>query len=188
MTNNNTYSLADEHWWGFAALPDGVDYPENGEDNPLTLICQFHHGDGMVSVLADLDYFFGDYDAPNGGMGSWPESFYKVIYSPDRSHLNEHAIRYSDGSSAVPEAEPMDAPLKRGEVSHIWGEPSYFTDEVAQDYPGYRVCSSSTKAMCISCVFTIAAPSSSSFRKRILPTIDSTESFARCIRIDSVYS
>ena len=24
-------------------------------------------------------------------------------------------------------------------MSHIWGEPSYFTDEVAQDYPGYRV-------------------------------------------------
>ena len=139
MSNASTHSLADEHWWGFAALPDGVDYPENGEDNPLTLICQFHHGDGMVSVWADLDYFFGDYDAPNGGMGSWHESFYKVIYSPDRSHLNEHAIRYADGSSAVPEAEPMDAPLKRGEVSHIWGEPSYFTDEVAQDYPGYRV-------------------------------------------------
>ena len=134
MSHSSTQSLADEHWWGFAALPDGVDYPENGEDNPLTLICQFHHGDGMVSVLADLDYFFGDYDAPNGGMGSWHESFYKVIYSPDRSHLNEHAIRYADGSSAVPEAEPMDAPLKRGEVSHIWGEPSYFTDEVAQDY------------------------------------------------------
>ena len=27
----------DSHWWGFAALPDELDYPFNGEDNPLTL-------------------------------------------------------------------------------------------------------------------------------------------------------
>ena len=39
----------------------------------------------------------------------------------------------------MPPAEPLDAPRQRSEVSHVWGEAEYFTDEVAQDYPGYRV-------------------------------------------------
>ncbi|MEE0903005.1 MAG: DUF1963 domain-containing protein [Prevotellamassilia sp.] len=127
------------HWWGYAALPDGVDYPMNGDDNPLTLICQFHHGDGMLSLFADLDYYLGDYDAPAGPMGRWPANFYRVIWSPSRQGLHEHKICYPDGTSAVPPAEPLDAPRQRSEVSHVWGEAEYFTDEVAQDYPGYRV-------------------------------------------------
>ena len=95
--------MTNSHWWGFAAMPEDMEYPSNGEDNPLTLICQFHLGNGMVYVLADLDYFFGDYDAEGGHLGEWSNDFFKVLYSPTRENLREHEIRYADGSSAVPE-------------------------------------------------------------------------------------
>lgn len=126
------------HWWGFAQLPDGVDYPTNGEDNPLTLVCQFEHGNGLLSVFADLDYFLGDVEAESGHMGEWDARFYKVLYT-GKDSLHEHEIRYADGSAAVPLAEPLDAPSQRGEASHILGEPECFTDEVMQDWPGYKL-------------------------------------------------
>lgn len=126
-----------EHWWGSAALPEDAMYPENGEGNPLTLICQFHYGEGLISVMADVDYFLGDMDAESGGIGPWPERMYKVIYSPSRTGLQLHTIAAEDGAMAVPEAEPLDAPASRGESSHIWGEPICFSDEVRADYPGY---------------------------------------------------
>lgn len=125
------------HWWGFAQLPEGVDYPSS-EDNPLTLVCQFEYEDGLVSVFADLDYFFGDTKADSGHMGEWEKRFFKVLYT-GKEHLYEHEIRYADGSSAVPQSEPLDAPSKRGEASHIWGGAECFTDEVMQDWPEYKV-------------------------------------------------
>lgn len=123
-----------EYWWGFAALPDGAAYPCRGEDNPLTPVCQFGYGEGMVSVFADLDYFFGDTEADGGHLGEWSSDFFRVLYADDLSHLHEHEIRYADGTSAVPEPREMtDYP------SLVLSRPTCWQDELAQDYPGYEV-------------------------------------------------
>ena len=134
MSTVNSQLSTISHWWGFAAMPESMVYPSNGEDNPLTLVCQFHLGTGMVYVLADLDYFFGDIDAESGHLGEWEPSFYKVLYSPTRENLHEHEIHYEDGTSAVPEPKPID----EGE-SLVLSKPTTWTDELAQDYPGYKV-------------------------------------------------
>ena len=123
-----------EHWWGFAQLPEGMDYPSNGEDNPMTLVCQFALGEGAVWVFADLDYFFGDIEAEGGHLGEWPKAFYKVLYSPTRDRLHEHEIRYSDGTSAVPEPREL-----ADYDSRVLSKPTIWTDELEQDYPGYQV-------------------------------------------------
>ena len=123
-----------EHWWGFATMPKNMTYPSNGEDNPMTLICQFKLGEGLVYVFADLDYFFGDIDVEGGNLGEWPHKFYKVLYSPTRNNLHEHAISYSDGTSAVPEAREIAS-----YDSRVLSKPMTWTDELAQEYPGYEV-------------------------------------------------
>ena len=33
-----------EHWWGFAAMPQGMEYPSNGQENPLTLVTRLRSG------------------------------------------------------------------------------------------------------------------------------------------------
>jgi len=139
MTLMHEIHPEDSHWWGFAALPDELDYPFNGEDNPLTLICQFHHGEGMIYVFADLDYFLGDYDADGGHIGEWDERFFKVLYSPTRENLHIHEIVDSDGESAVPAAEPLNAPSQRGEESGVLQHASCWTEEIEQEFPGYQV-------------------------------------------------
>lgn len=126
--------LATEHWWGFAAMPNTMEYPLRGQDNPLTLICQFRCGNGMVYVLADLDYFFGDMQADGGHLGEWDKEWFRVLYTEDLSALHEHEIRYADGSSAVPEAR-----VPEGYDSRFLSKPTAWTDELAQDYPGYEV-------------------------------------------------
>ena len=123
-----------EYWWGFAALPDGAAYPCRGEDNPLTPVCQFGYGEGMVSVFADLDYFFGDTEADGGHLGEWDRAFFRVLYTDDLSHLHEHEIRYPDGTSAVPEPRKLTA-----YPSLVLSKPTCWQDELAQDYPGYEV-------------------------------------------------
>lgn len=120
-------------------MPEGMEQPYNGDENPLTLVCQFCLGEGIVYVFADLDYFFGDTDADDGHLGEWEQRFYRVLYSPTREDLHEHAIRYADGTSAVPEAQAPDAPAMRGEESYILHTPTVWQDELAQDYPGYDV-------------------------------------------------
>ena len=123
-----------EHWWGFAQMPQGMGYPSNGKDNPMTLICQFALGEGLVYVLADLDYFFGDIDVEGGNLGEWSKRFYKVLYSPSRDNLHEHKIRFADGSSAVPEPRELE-----NYDSKVLSNPTTWTDELAQDYPGDQV-------------------------------------------------
>ena len=139
MTPMHEIRPEDSHWWGFAAMPEEMEYPFNGEDNPLTLVCQFHHGDGMIYVFADLDYFLGDYDVDGGHIGEWDKRFFKVLYSPTRENLHEHEIVGADGESAVPAAEPLDAPAQRGEESGVLQRPSCWTDEIEQEFPGYQV-------------------------------------------------
>lgn len=132
-------SLSDEHWWGFAAMPDGIAYPYRGEDNPMTLIAQLHLGEGLLYVFADLDYWFGIAEAESGPIGEWPATFFSVRYAPTRNDLHEHEIRHENGTSAVPAAEPLAAPTSRGEESYVLHAPTLWQDELAQDYPGYQV-------------------------------------------------
>ena len=124
--------LSAPHRWGFAALPEGVEYPYNGDDNPMTLIGQYHLGEGMLYLFADLDYFFGDLDAESGALGEWDSSFFRVIYSPARENLHLHRVLDEEDEPALPAAAPV------GEQDIL--PKSYdFSDEISQDYPGYRV-------------------------------------------------
>ena len=125
-------NFSDTHWWGFAAMPLGMEPPYHGEDNPMTLVCQFVLGEGIVYVFADLDYWFGDLDAPSGPIGEWSRDFFRVLYSPSRENLHIHEIRYADGTSAVPDSRIV----KSEEIRVKSGE---WRDEIAQDYPGYEV-------------------------------------------------
>lgn len=139
--NPSTYKIAPDapHWWGFAAMPEEMEYPFNGAENPMTLICQFHLGEGMVYVLADLEYFFGDFDADGGHIGEWDKHLYKVLYAPTRENLHEHEILYASGKPAVPDPEPLDAPQQRQECSAVLHKAQNFRDEVEQEYPDYQV-------------------------------------------------
>ena len=123
-----------EHWWGFAAMPQGMEYPSNGQENPLTLVCQFAYANGLVYVFADLDYFFGDIDVDGGHIGEWTSNLYQVLYSPSCDNLHEHEIRYEDGTSAVPEPRKLT-----GYPSLVLSKPTCWQDELAQDYPDYQV-------------------------------------------------
>lgn len=126
--------LARGHWWGFAAMPEEMEYPLTPEGDPMTLVCQFHAGEGMVYIFANLDYFFGDLEAEGGHIGAWDASLYKVVYAPQRTNLHEHEVCYESGEPAVPEPIYTDLPE--------WDKPQpprCFTDEVAQDWPGYEV-------------------------------------------------
>ncbi len=125
---------SDNHWWGFAAMPLGMEPPCHGEDNPMTLVCQFALGEGMVYVFADLDYWFGDLDAQSGPIGEWSRDFFRVLYAPTREDLHVHEIRYPDGTSTVPDERPMnELTNERMKGNGEW------RDELAQDYPGYEV-------------------------------------------------
>lgn len=128
---------SDNHWWGFAAMPLGMEPPCHGEENPMTLVCQFALGEGMVYVFADLDYWFGDLDAPSGPIGEWSREFFRVLYAPSRENLQLHEIRYPDGSSAVPEERPMNGEGMNGLMGE--GVNGEWRDELEQDYPGYEV-------------------------------------------------
>jgi len=128
-----------EHWWGFATLPEGLEQPYRGEDNPMTLVCQFALGEGAVWVFADMDYWFGDIEAESGRLGEWDRDFYRVLYAPKRENLHLHEIRYEDGRCAVSEAIPMSSKQSEAGGSHVLGPATAWTDEIEQDYPGYEV-------------------------------------------------
>lgn len=110
-------------------MPEGMSPPYHGQDNPMTLVCQFALGEGVVYVFADLDYWFGDLDAESGPIGAWSSDLYKVLFSSTRERLHVHEIRYPDGSSAAPDERPHNGERGNGE----------WRDEIAQEYPGYEV-------------------------------------------------
>ncbi len=105
--------MGQSHWWGFPDLPLGMDYP-----GQLTFIAQIRldeiaHLDpqgwlphrGMLWFFAELDYFFGDLDAPCGGTGQWEEGLFKVLYQEDIAELHTHQLYWEDGSEAALPAE-----------------------------------------------------------------------------------
>ena len=108
------------HWWGFPDLPLGIEWPSRNDGELLTFICQIrledvaqldtdnqlpHHG--MLWFFADLEYFFGDVDAPCAGIGEWAEGTFKVIYSKDCMELCTHEYYFENGDSAVLPSEMM---------------------------------------------------------------------------------
>ena len=128
-------TLDEAHWWGYAALPEQAEYPLTTDKDPMTLICQFHLGEGMVYVFANLDYFFGDIDADGGHIGEWSEDLYKVLYSPTREHLQEHEVVDANDEPAV----PAPIALEENKESTVLTPATCWRDELEQDYPGYQV-------------------------------------------------
>ncbi len=161
------------HWWGFAALPENLTYPENGLDNPMTLVCQFAHADGLVYVFADLDYFFGDIDSDGGHIGEWTSNLYQVLYSPSCDNLHEHQIRYPDGTSAVPEARPLD-----GYDSRVLSKPPHGQTNSRRTIPTTKYLSNLRKTMTSTSASTTAARSSSSSAPKTSKPSGSTASGA----------
>ena len=139
ITTTDTMNTFQSHWWGFAALPEGLEMPYRGEENPMTLIAQFELGEGAVWVFADLDYWFGDLDAESGPIGEWDASFFKVLYAPTRENVHLHEVRYADGTSAVPAEVKANGEWLEANGSHVLGRATTWVDEIEQDYPGYDV-------------------------------------------------
>lgn len=147
------------HMWGFADLPEGVDYPcydhlgpdAEGYEDTLTFICQIRLEEvapydsegllpksGMLYFFAALDYFLGDMEADCEGLGAWSEGSYRVIYAPDCEHLHTHAIYYDDGTPAAlpPEAITLSSVEERAEGLKLLGKAFYDEgDEPTDEQP-----------------------------------------------------
>lgn len=151
--------IGKSHWWGFPDLPENVDFPalpaqdnetsDEGEDL-LTFICQINLNDiapydtenllphqGMLYFFASLDYFLGDIEASNEGIGFWQEDSYKIIYSPQTDNLHTHKIVWADGTDAClpPELISFETTGEREHNHKLLGRP--FFDEVCEEAPEY---------------------------------------------------
>ena len=156
-------------WWGQPDMPDDLEYPmipyEDGDDDPMTFVCQIRCADladldtedllpheGMLYFFADIDDYVGelrdkrgdvddddDYDNYGGdyftGMGEWGPGAFKVLYSPHEEDLHTHRVFGPDG-------EPYCLPAER--VTFEVCEPNElstrllgepFEIEVAQEFP-----------------------------------------------------
>lgn len=143
------------HWWGFADLPENVDYPcytpadEDGYEDTLTFICQIRCEDiaqfdtedrlphsGMLYFFAELDYFLGDYEAEGESLGPWSMNAVRVIYSPDTDNLVTHEIYWDEETPACLPAESIEfSQCSDKESGHkLLGKP-YF-DDVEDEYNG----------------------------------------------------
>ncbi len=153
-------------WWGFADMPDDMDYPvipyEDGDDDPLTLVCQIRCSDlaevdpegllpheGMLYFFADIDKYVGDLrgeedeedeDYPfHNNMGEWSPEVFRVLYSPTEKDLHSHRILNDDGSSYALPAEKITFTTREDRFDdidfHLLGHPC--SDELEYWYPGY---------------------------------------------------
>ena len=123
-THNNLVNQS--HCWGFPDLPEGTHFPcrgekdEQGTEDLLTFICQIRMEDlrqhdpqhllpaeGMLYFFADLDYFLGQTDAEDEGLGFWDKTSFKVIYSTTLTALHTHEVRWADGTPATLPAEAL---------------------------------------------------------------------------------
>lgn len=149
---------SESHWWGFPDLPEGVDFPvipdqaddiDNQGEDLLTFICQIKLEDiapydhenllphqGMLYFFAALDYSLGNMEANSNPIGFWPESSYKIIYTPDITKLHTHKVVWEDGTNACLPAESMCFEnVEDSECNHkLLGVP--FFDEVREENPG----------------------------------------------------
>lgn len=143
------------HWWGFADLPKGVEYPalieEDGFEDPMTFICQIRLEEiaqhdpegllphkGMLWFFASLDYFLGNIDAECEGIGEWDKRNFRVLYSEDElEDFVTHPIYYEDGEPAALPAEELEFQRVKGEQGpgeQLLGMP--FFDEVREQMKG----------------------------------------------------
>lgn len=139
-------------WWGAPDLPEGWDYPCQGED-PLTFVCQIRcqdlaqfDKDGLLPKEGML-YFFaaiGEYvhkldivEAEHNGLGEWEADAYKVLYSPSCEDLSPFEVTYDDGEPAFLPAEAISfEEVESGAAEFkLLGRPYY--DEVDELYPDY---------------------------------------------------
>lgn len=143
--------------WGCPDLPDTLSYPESeiAEDdetyrNPLTFICQIRCEDlipfdtegllphsGMLYFFAEVDYYLGTdgYDSP--GMGEWPASAIRVLYTPTGEGLHTHSLVDEQGNTLglPPEAITFTACNPASDGFKLLGLP--FFDEVREQYPAH---------------------------------------------------
>lgn len=142
--------------WGCPDLPDTLPYPEipyeeDGEKHadPMSFICQIRLEDiadidrdnilphqGMLYFFGEIDYFLGNFDAPNyPGMGEWSSQYFRVLYSPSCDNLNTHSIVDADGELLCRPAESISFyPCNDGEDDFkLLGRP--FFSEVEELYP-----------------------------------------------------
>ena len=141
--------------WGCPDLPDTLSYPESeiAEDdesfrNPLTFICQIRCEDlipfdtegllphsGMLYFFAEVDYYLGTdgYDSP--GMGEWPDSAIRVLYSPTCDGLHTHRLldEHANPLGLPPEAITFSTCSSISDGFKLLGQP--FFDEVREQYP-----------------------------------------------------
>ena len=146
-------------WWGAADMPEGTDYPfvpyEDGEDDPMTFICQIRCADlaeadtenllpheGMLYFFADIDEYVHKMDRGcecdyYNGIGEWAPELSRVIYSPTTDDLNTHTIVGEDG-------KPTNLPAEKMSFEAI-DEPTYdfkllglpYMDEIRDNYPDH---------------------------------------------------
>lgn len=116
-------------WWGDPDMPADMSYPmttgEDGEDYPLTFICQIDCAevnaafpecglpeDGMLYFFAALDEYLG-YETPyHNGIGRWAKGAVKVKYAKNvNPETFESYIMVDD------EDEPVTMPAMKMEFS-----------------------------------------------------------------------
>ena len=165
------YSAGDDErfgqskWWGQADMPDDLEYPfipfEDGDDDPMTLVCQIRCADlapldtdnllpheGMLYFFADIDRYVGalhndeedfyEEDPYHNGMGEWAPEAFKVLYSPTEEGLHTHGITDSEGKPYGLPAERLDFEACEHATTletKLLGLP--FEVEVQQAYPDY---------------------------------------------------
>ena len=146
-------------WWGRADLPEGMAYPmehyDDGEDDPLTLVCQIRCADltpydtknqlpheGMLYFFADIDEYVeamgevGESEFQNS-LGEWEPEAYRVLYSPTEQGLNTHTITDPDGEPANLPAESLSFEVADDHYDSfkLLGKPYY--EEIQELYPDH---------------------------------------------------
>lgn len=146
-------------WWGSADLPENIEYPfipyDDGEDDPMTFICQIRCADlietdtenllpheGMLYFFADIDEFVHNMDEGcecgyYNGISEWAPELSRVIYSPTIDNLRPHKIVDETGNPVGLPAqkisfEPADA---FSSDFKLLGMP--FFDEIRENYPDH---------------------------------------------------
>jgi len=147
-------------WWGSADLPENMDYPlipyDDGEDDPMTFICQIRCADlaeadtenllpheGMLYFFADIDEFVHHMDEGcecgyYNGISEWDPELSRVIYSPTTENLQSHTIVDENN-------KPLGLPAQRITFEAIDNPYTYdfkllglpYFEEIRENYPDH---------------------------------------------------